>query len=170
MNWNWMLKMAWRDSRRHRGRLMLFMSSIVLGIAAMVAISSFGDQLQDELDQEAKTLLGADIEVESQRPIDDWVIDYFDSLNIKVSREISFGSMVRFDATGATRLVNIRAIDGEYPFYGEIETLPAGASDELVNQQSALISESLMLQFNPKKKSLEDLLLQQTGKLSELKY
>lgn len=148
MNWNWMLKMAWRDSRRHRGRLMLFMSSIVLGIAAMVAISSFGDLLQDELDEEAKTLLGADIEVESQRPLDDWVVQYFDSLNIEISREISFGSMVRFDETGATRLVNIRAIDGRFPFYGDFETNPPGISQSLNEQRRALASESLMLQFN----------------------
>lgn len=148
MNWSWMLKMAWRDSRRQRGRLMLFMSSIVLGIAAMVAISSFGDQLQEELDTEAKTLLGADIEVESQRPIDDWVINYFDSLNIEITREISFGSMVRFDEMGATRLVNIRAIDGDYPFYGAIETSPTGADEQMQNNRRALTSESLMLQFN----------------------
>ena len=31
------LKMAWRDSRRSRQRLLLFMSAIVLGIAALVA-------------------------------------------------------------------------------------------------------------------------------------
>src|SRR5690554_176762 len=148
MNWSWMLKMAWRDSRRQRGRLMLFMSSIVLGIAAMVAISSFGDQLQEELDNEAKTLLGADIEVESQRPIEPWVTEYFDSLNIEISREISFGSMVRFNEMGATRLVNIRAIDGDYPFYGAIETSPAGADEQMQSQRRALTSESLMLQFN----------------------
>lgn len=148
MNWNWMLKMAWRDSRKHRGRLVLFMSSIVLGIAAMVAISSFGDQLQQQLNIEAKTLLGADIEVQSQQPLDDWVAQYFDSLNIEMSREISFGSMVRFNESGATRLVNIRAIDGEFPFYGAFETKPTGVSAMMNEQNKALVSESLMLQYN----------------------
>ena len=35
---NFILKMAWRDSRASRKRLLLFSLSIVLGIAALVAI------------------------------------------------------------------------------------------------------------------------------------
>ena len=42
LNFSWLLKMAWRDSRRNRSRLLLFVSSIILGIAAMVAIYSLG--------------------------------------------------------------------------------------------------------------------------------
>ena len=42
LNFPWLLKMAWRDSRRNRSRLLLFVSSIILGIAAMVAIYSLG--------------------------------------------------------------------------------------------------------------------------------
>ena len=45
MNTSWLFRMAWRDSRRSRQRLLLFMSAIVLGIAALVAINSFGDNL-----------------------------------------------------------------------------------------------------------------------------
>ena len=37
-NLNWLIKMAWRDSRRNRGRLLLFTSSIIIGIAALVGI------------------------------------------------------------------------------------------------------------------------------------
>jgi len=35
MKWKWLAKMAWRDSRKSRGRLLLFMTSIVVGIAAL---------------------------------------------------------------------------------------------------------------------------------------
>jgi putative ABC transport system permease protein len=41
LNFKWLLLMAWRDSRRNRSRLFLFISSIILGIAALVAIYSF---------------------------------------------------------------------------------------------------------------------------------
>lgn len=148
MNFSWMMKMAWRDSRRQRGRLLLFMSSIVLGIAAMVAISSFGDQLQQQIDDEAKSLLGADIEVEARAPIGQEIIALFDSLGIATGREISFASMVRFNAEGATRLVNVRAVEANYPFYGDFETRPAGADDALAEERKALAAEALLLQFN----------------------
>ena len=42
LNISWLFIMAWRDSRRNRSRLILFISSIILGIAAMVAIYSLG--------------------------------------------------------------------------------------------------------------------------------
>lgn len=61
MNFPWLFKMAWRDSRRSRQRLLLFMSAIVLGIAALVAINSFGDNLARSIDGQARELLGADL-------------------------------------------------------------------------------------------------------------
>jgi putative ABC transport system permease protein len=45
INFVWLLKMAWRDSRKNRTRLFLFISSMILGIAALVAIYAVGDNL-----------------------------------------------------------------------------------------------------------------------------
>jgi putative ABC transport system permease protein len=53
--------MAWRDSRKNRGRLFLFISSIIFGVAAMVAIHSFRYNLQRDVDNQAAELLGADL-------------------------------------------------------------------------------------------------------------
>ena len=57
----WLCKMAWRDSRKNRSRLFLFISSIIFGIAAIVAIYSFRHNLQKDVDEQAATLLGADL-------------------------------------------------------------------------------------------------------------
>src|SRR6476659_5465611 len=64
----WLIKMAWRDSRRSRSRLFLFISSVILGIAALVAIYSLGNNLNDEVDNQAASLLGADLEISSNQP------------------------------------------------------------------------------------------------------
>ena len=53
--------MAWRDSRTNRGRLLLFSSSIVLGVAALAAIGSLGKNLEGAVAEQARTLLGADL-------------------------------------------------------------------------------------------------------------
>ena len=45
--------MAWRDSRRNRGRLFIFISAIIAGIAALVAINTFSENLQKDVDREA---------------------------------------------------------------------------------------------------------------------
>ena len=50
LNLKWLFVMAWRDSRRNRSRLFLFISSIILGIAALVAIYSFEYNLKKDID------------------------------------------------------------------------------------------------------------------------
>src|SRR5690554_4908640 len=130
MNILWLFKMAWRDSRTNMGRLLLFMGSIVLGIAALVAINSFGENLRTQIDIEAKELLGADLEVSSRTPISDKVRQRFDSLGFATSEEITFASMAYFPKTDGTRLVNIRAVEEEFPFYGKITTNPPGRAED----------------------------------------
>jgi len=51
----WILKMAGRDFRKNLSRLLLFVSSIVVGIAALVAISSFGENLVKDIDNQARS-------------------------------------------------------------------------------------------------------------------
>jgi putative ABC transport system permease protein len=148
MNFPWLFRMAWRDSRRNRSRLLLFMSSIVLGIAALVAINSFGDNLQQQINTEAKQLLGADLEVESAEAFSPELLQFFDSLGAEVSQEVRFASMVLFPKNGGSRLVQVRALGGNFPYYGNIETAPAGASRSFQQQQTALADQTLLLQYD----------------------
>lgn len=148
MNYPWLVKMAWRDSRKNRARLLLFMSSIVLGIAALVAINSFADNMQRDINTEAKKLLGADLEIESRQPFSSSIIHFFDSLGAERSEEISFASMVLFPENGGTRLVQVRAIQGDYPYYGGIETSPTEASHTFRAKQEALADQTLLLQYD----------------------
>src|SRR5688500_12070452 len=127
MNFPWLIKMAWRDSRRNRSRLLLFISSIILGIAALVAIYSLGNNLRKEIDSQAAGLLGADLEISSNKKLPDHIRTMIDSLGDRRSEEKNFSSMVYFLKSGGTRLVQVRALGGEFPYYGELETVPAGA-------------------------------------------
>jgi putative ABC transport system permease protein len=49
INISWLFNMAWRDSRKNRSRLFLFISAIVFGIAALVAIYSFRYNVQNDV-------------------------------------------------------------------------------------------------------------------------
>ncbi|MGE5302833.1 MAG: ABC transporter permease, partial [Alphaproteobacteria bacterium] len=64
------------------------------------------------------------------------------------SRIIAFSSMAFFPQTGASRLVQVRALRGNFPYYGQIETAPATARDHFQSGRNALVDETLMLQFN----------------------
>ena len=141
------LKMAWRDSRASRRRLALFSLSVVLGIAALVAIGSFTANLREAINDQARGLLGADLVVTSRQPIVPVVQEYLRSLGGEQAREVSFSSMMVFhpDAGSRTRLVQVRAIEGRFPFYGEFLTRPAEATGRLAAGGPVVILEETLL-------------------------
>jgi putative ABC transport system permease protein len=142
--------MAWRDSRRSRKRLLLYSTAIVLGIAALVAIGSFGRNLERGIEEHSKTLLGADLVLTSRQPLGREHEALFESLGGAQSREITFSSMVFFPETEDTRLVQVRALSGEFPFYGSLETTPAEAGLAFRDGTGALVEETLLLQYGAK--------------------
>jgi len=145
--WTW--KMAWRDSRTSRKRLLLFSCSIILGIAALAAVGSLGVNLNRAVEEQAKTLLGADLVIDSREaftPEDDQL---FAKIGGEQSREISFTTMVYFPRTGGTRLAIARALSGGFPFYGQLETEPAGAAADFRHSDGgALVEQTLLAQFD----------------------
>ena len=147
-NFLWLMRMAWRDSRKSRSRLFLFISSIILGIAALVAIYSLGNNLQDEVNNQAGSLLGADLEISGSQPTTRAIQRIVDTLGGKRSAQQSFASMVMFTKNGGTRLTEVRALQGAFPYYGSLETSPVPAGNTFRNNQQALVDETLMLQYD----------------------
>ena len=96
------------------------MASIVLGIASLVAINSFGDNLARDIDGEAKALIGADLVLNRRATPDDSVKALVTSFEAEKAEEKSFASMIFFPKTEDSRLIQVRALDGGGPFYGEL--------------------------------------------------
>lgn len=148
---NFILKMAWRDTRASRRRLLLFSLAIVLGVAALVAVGSVRDNLRLAIEQQTKSLLGADLTINSRTEFPEEPARYFATLGEDRAREISFNSMLIVPREGGpTRLVQVRAIEGDFPFYGDFNTEPAGARATLRGGMNAVLEESLMVQFGLK--------------------
>ena len=144
------LKMAWRDSRRNRARLFLFISAVTVGIAALTAVRSFSVNLNRDIDREAKSLLGADLLLDADKPPADSILRWFQPPGTEQAEVISFVSMVRFPKNGGTRLAQIRALEGNFPFYGKWKTEPVDAAVLLRATEMALVEHALMLQFDLK--------------------
>jgi len=142
------LKMAWRDSRASRRRLLLYSLSIVLGIAALVSIGSFSSNVRRAIQSEAKGLLGADLFVTSIEPLTAPVTAYLGSLGGEVAREQIFSSMMTFLPARHLRLVQVHAVEGNFPFYGAFETEPAGGAELLRSGGDVILVEpTLLAQF-----------------------
>lgn len=143
----WVWKMAWRDARHNFSRLFLFVASLITGIAAVVAIASLNYSLQDDLDRNAKELLGADIVVGSNNVFNKEVLAVLDSSKLPFASDAEMASMVMFMRNKQSRLVRVMGIDGPYPFYGEVETLPPGAYPKIQEGRYAILDETLASQY-----------------------
>ncbi len=144
----WATKLAWRDARSSGRRLLLYVSTIVVGVAALVAIRSFAINLAAAVQGEAKVLLGADLEIYGRRPFGPQAEELFERIGGEQARQVSFGSMAYFPRSGSSRLVRVRAVAGGFPFYGQLETQPAEAAERYQAERSALVDHTVMLQFD----------------------
>jgi putative ABC transport system permease protein len=143
------LKLAWREARASTRRLGVYMGAITLGVAALVAINSFRAQVIDSVDAESKALLGADLRLNSNRAFPDSVTAVLDSAaaaGIPVSR-VTTTLSVALTRAGVPRLVQVRAVAGGYPFYGEMVTEPASAWRRIADGRVALIEPALFEQL-----------------------
>ena len=147
---SWLVKMAWRDGKTSWKKLTLFMASIVLGIAALVSIQSFSDNLKHNIVSQSKSLMGSDFKIDTDKLPSDSLVAIMDSLGGFNAREIGFASMVAFPNNEGSKLAQIRGIEGSFPFYGTIETEPETAASSYQDQGTALVDATLMLQFGLK--------------------
>jgi putative ABC transport system permease protein len=150
----WTIKMAWRLGRGRRRRLLLYLSSMALGVAALVALQGFGTNLTRAVGEEAKALLGADLQFERGQPFSDSTQALVDSLaglpGAHKARRLSFPSMATFPSAGrggGTRLASIRAVEKGYPFYGSLTTDPPKAAGRFREGGGALVDGALLQQF-----------------------
>jgi putative ABC transport system permease protein len=144
---HWVWRMAWRDARHNFSRLFLFAASLITGIAAVVAIGSLNNSLQEDLDRNARELLGADLVVNANKKFEKEVLTAFDSTKLEQGSETDMASMVMFMNTRQTRLVRVVSLAGGFPFYGAMVTQPADAYSKMKSTRSVMLDESLATQY-----------------------
>ena len=141
--------LTWRESRSARRRLLLYMSAISLGVAALVAIDSFAGNVTRSIREQSRALLGGDISFSSRRPFTPEQKAILDTVarrgRAQFARVITFPSMALIPRSGGTRLVQVRAVSSNYPFYGVITTEPANQWRSMHDGPIALVDPSLLV-------------------------
>ncbi|MGI8545859.1 MAG: ABC transporter permease [Gemmatimonadaceae bacterium] len=140
--------LAWRESRSVRRRLFLYMSTIAVGVAALVAIDSFARNVTRSVMEQSRSLLGGDVQLTSRRPFPKDVESLLDSLSrsgIPNARSTTFPSMALVPRTGGTRLTQVHGVGARYPLYGRITTTPAGRYETLTSGPNALVDPSILI-------------------------
>lgn len=145
---NALLSLAWRESRTARRRLLLYMSSISLGVAALVAIDSFAGNVTSSVRDQSRSLVGGDLSFTSNERFPARLDSLLDSLarqGVTIARQTSFASMARLPRTAGARLSQVRAVSDAFPLYGTVVTEPAGRWGTLHEGPNALVDETLLI-------------------------
>lgn len=146
-NDGWVWKMAWRDARHNFSRLFLFVASLITGIAAVVALDSLNNSLQEDIDRNAKELLGADYVINTNKKFEPEMLAAFDSTKFPQAVQADMASMVLFLNNNQSRLIRLVAFEGPFPFYGELQTQPADAYEQIKKGRYAMLDASLASQY-----------------------
>jgi putative ABC transport system permease protein len=146
--------MAARESRASVPRLLLLVATIAVGVAAIVAIHSFTDNLQESVRADARALLGADLAFSSGVAFSQRAESLLAEVQqaaaagrpaaVAEARVTSFAAMAYATGSGSARLVQVAAVSPGYPFYGLIQTEPAEAWGQLERTGGALVDRSLL--------------------------
>jgi putative ABC transport system permease protein len=150
------LRMAWREMRASWRRLSFFFLCLGVGVGSIVTLRSVVQGVRSTLIGEARTLLGADLVISTNRT---WATEVRDAIDRRLAQapvvarldEVETLSMVRpADTTKAvSRLVELRGVQAGYPLYGALE-LEGGArySHELLRNRGTLVRPELLAALN----------------------
>ena len=145
----WPVKMAWRETRGAWRHFVYLLACVTLGVGALVAVGSFADSLERSVGRSAKSLLGADVEIRATRPLSPAAAQVVADLGregVAVARVQELAAMVQAGPQrgGPAQLVEVKAVEAGYPFYGRLVTDPDRPLAELIGSGRALVHESLL--------------------------
>lgn len=122
---NFVLSMAWRESRAAWGKFLFFLLSIAIGVASLTGVKGFSVSLTSAMSDQARTLLAADFSAslqtkpsQAQNAALHKVATRYESTPI-----VEVSTIASSPQSSAATLVEVKAVEpGRYPLYGRLVT------------------------------------------------
>ena len=111
------LKFLRRDWRAGEWRVLLL--ALVLAVGSLATVGLFADRVRQALQQQAESLIGADLRITSTRPFSSAYSEIAHKRGLQVLQSRSFPSMVSHGEQ--VLLSEIQAVEPGYPLRGKIE-------------------------------------------------
>ena len=150
---NLIIKYAFKDLSRNYKKLSSIIITLFISLFILSAIFTIEDSLKKELNDNAKSLLGGDLEIDYNRNVGN--LELVDQVKkfTTISQMIEFSTMVSTIDREKNKSIftRIKTVDTKYPLYGSVNYEPAGAFDRMHNEPNTLlINESLSKNLNLK--------------------
>lgn len=151
------LNLARREMRSSWQRLFFFFICIAIGVGSIVALRSLLQNLKASVNSEARVLLTADVQVASNAPFTEesqrLLQTYYRNPGVVAHTEmLETATMVRpadSTSTFAPKMVELKAVQPEFPFYGEVSLSNGQRYDHaLLKNRGALVRQAVLTSFN----------------------
>lgn len=130
-----------RESRGARGRLAFFVACLSVGVAAVVAVAGMSASIDEGVRTEARQLLAADLAIDGRRPIPPLDLA---KTGLAGAQRTDLKEMVTVVLARTSQVVELRVVNGEYPFYGDLELQPRRRLSELLGPESVVVGSELL--------------------------
>ena len=118
--------MAWRETRAAWRHFLYFFICIALGVGALVGVGLFAAKVEQAVTREARGLMAGDIDVRLTHALSPDGLAVLTSLaprgitTMHVSELVAMAAAVGPRPGKATQIVELKAVEDGYPFYGKL--------------------------------------------------
>ena len=138
---NLIIKYALKDLSRNYKKIFSIIITLFISLFILSSILTIEDSLKKELNDNAKDLLGGDIEIDYNRTKGN--LDLIDEVSkiATVSQMVEFSTMIStLDRSNNQSLfTRVKTIDEQYPLYGSATYAPSGALDRIHKEKNTIL-------------------------------
>ncbi len=150
------IKYALRDLSRNYKKISSIIITLFISLFILSSILTIEDSLKKELNDNAKALLGGDLEIDYNRSKGDQELIKQVTTFATVSQMIEFSTMLSTTGRDNNKslFTRIKTVDVKYPLYGEVRYKPEGALTRIHQEKNTiLVNENI---FKTLKLSIND--------------
>lgn len=115
-------KLAWKDLSRFWKFSLFFILNLSIGLTGFLSLETFKEALKDYLSQNARQILAGDLAVTARRELSEAEKKVLEQIQSK-DRSLSYDFFAMAASGSQSRLVLVKAIEANFPMYGEVQNI-----------------------------------------------
>ncbi|RCS24968.1 ABC transporter permease [Phyllobacterium salinisoli] len=130
------LRFALREMRGGLSGFYIFLACIALGVAAIGGVNSVAQSIGEGIATQGQSILGGDMRFELNQREASPEEHTFLAAQGRLAESASMRSMARLTDGSDQSLVEVKAVDGAYPLFGELKVEPVMSHDALFGEKN----------------------------------
>lgn len=152
--WSAAFRIGWREMRASRAKFLFVILAVAVGVGSLTGVRGFSRTFRRILLRDARTLMAGDLSArvfalptaEQQA-----VFDGLAQRGVRRTWITETVTMASSERTPDPLLISVKAVDPRaYPYYGEVKLAPERPFREVLDAQSVVVSDDLLLRLNVK--------------------